>query len=163
MSLKDEHMRSCSLATYVLRKLPTVCLPSGFTLSCSGPTERYCELAFPSHVVSLQDWGEAGLFALDLREILWPALTGFPVTGKEWCNDIRRRWKTGLTMSRVWNHPVSCQASDRPSAHSTMRLQDTHPFTPPLQAPLRLLSSKNSTMENTNIWFIPECCLSPRA
>lgn len=52
---KDGHVHPCSLAVYVLRKLPTVCLPSGFTLSCSGPTERYYELAFPSHVVSLRD------------------------------------------------------------------------------------------------------------
>ena len=112
------------------------------------PNRRILWIGFFSERCQPPGLRRSGLFALDHRELLWLALTGFPVTGKEWCHGVGPGWKTGLTVRNVWNSPSILPAPDRP----LWLYRESQPHTPchtPSPSPLRLCPSASPMTERT--------------
>lgn len=105
-------------------------------------------------------WG--GCVCLGSQAGAAAALTGFPVTGKGWCNGVRLGWKTGLAMKSLGTPALSCQAPDRPSA-TLPCVSSTHAPSHPRSKPL----PRDWALLRTQDWKVsagtgPRPCLSLR-
>lgn len=123
------------LVIFALWKLPTVHLPTQQIHSQSlRPNRRILWIGFFSARCQPPGLRRSGLFTLDHREFLWLALTGFPVTGKEWCHGVGPGWKTGLAVRNVWNSP-SILPGPRQAPVALPSVSATHTLSHPLSKP----------------------------
>lgn len=111
---------------------PSTC-PANSPSASQVPTEGCCELAFPSHVVSLQDWGGAACLSWISGNCCGRHLLDF-LELESWCNGIWPGWKTGLTRSGVWTTPHHARSQTGPQPMPPC-ISGTHTLHTPLLAP----------------------------